>query len=151
MSKDEKTPKTAFEREKWPFYWLTRATNRYIEALEVGLKKIGLDVPRWRVLMCLGEDEAISVSEIAQQAIVKMPTMMRIIQRMEADGLIVMTTRVTDGRVTDVHLTEQGLQAREAALSVAQRIHKRCFADVPDAQRLLLNSQLRAIFDALDV
>ncbi len=151
IDQDAKIAATDFEREKWPFYWLTRVVGRYLEELEVKLKKIGLDVSRWRVLMCLGEDAAISISEMAELAIVKLPTMMKIVQRMEADGLVHMSTRVSDGRVTDVGLTEQGLRAREAALSIARRIHERCFVDIPLAHQAQLNIQLRAIFMALDV
>jgi len=141
--------KSEFSREKWPFYWLTKVTGRYLELLEPRLKKIGLDVSRWRVLSCLAEDDQISISEIAEQAIVKLPTMMKIVQRMESDGLVSMATRASDGRVTEVRLTEKGARAREEALAIAQLIHDRCFADVPEREREALNAQLRGIFLAL--
>lgn len=139
-----------FSRERWPFFWLTRVTSRYLELLEGRLKRIGLDVSRWRVLGCLGDGDRISISEIADLAIVKLPTMMKIVQRMEADGLVKLSTRASDGRVTEVGLTEQGLRAREAALAIAQRIHDQCFADVPEEQRVRLNAQLRTIFQLLE-
>ena len=141
---------TGFEREKWPFYWLTRVVGRYLEQLDSRLKKIGLDVSRWRVLMCLGEDNAVSIGEMADLAIVKLPTMMKLVQRMEIDGLVVMSTRASDGRVTDVSLTEKGQIAREQALAIAQRIHDRCFADIPVKDRNRLNIHLRAVFQALE-
>lgn len=141
--------KNEFSREKWPFYWLTKVSGRYLERLEPRLKKIGLDVSRWRVLSCLAEDEQISISEIAEQAIVKMPTMMKIVQRMESDGLVSMATRASDGRVTEVSLTEKGLRARDEALVIAQEIYDRCFADVAEDEREALNAQLRLIFIAL--
>ncbi len=150
IDQDTAVAATDFAREKWPFYWLTRVVSRYLETLEVRLKRVGLDVSRWRVLMCLGEDSTISISEMAESAIVKLPTMMKLVQRMEADGLVHMSTRASDGRVTDVGLTEQGLRAREAALAIAQRIHERCFADIPLEQQAHLNMLLRAVFTALD-
>lgn len=105
--------KSEFHRENWPFYWVTRVTGRYLELLEPRLKKISLDVSRWRVLSCLAEDEQISISEITEQAIVKIPTMMKIVQRMETDALVSMETRASDGRVTDVSLPDKGLRVRE--------------------------------------
>lgn len=138
-----------FAREEWPFYWVTRVTGRYLEMLEARLKKIGLDVSRWRVLSCLAEDEQMSISDIAEQAIVKMPTMMKLIQRMEGDGLVATAPRVSDGRVTEVRLTERGLDAREAALDVATQIHDRCFAAIPEGERDQLNALLRTVFTAL--
>ena len=75
-----------FEREAWPFYWLTRATARYLIRLETALKPAGLDVPRWRVLMSLQGQDRASVSELAEHAIVKLPTMTKIVHRPASAG-----------------------------------------------------------------
>jgi len=40
-----------FDVQKWPFYWLTKAYGRYISEMELSLKEVELDIPRWRVLM----------------------------------------------------------------------------------------------------
>ncbi len=150
MTFDDAVDADTFRREKWPFYWLTRAVGRYIEKLEPRLKRVGLDVPRWRVLMCLGEDETMSVSSIAEEAIVKLPTMMRILKRMESEALVTLGARASDGRVTDVALTRTGLRAREAALVIALRIHDHVFIDMPEADRFQTTSHLRTIFQALE-
>lgn len=143
--------KSEFSRDRWPFYWLTRVVGRYLEQLEQALKKIGLDVSQWRVLSCLAEDQQISISEIAELAIVKLPTMMKIVQRMEADELVTMSRSASDGRVTQVELTEQGLRAREAALAIARRIHDRAFAGIAAERETELNGLLRTVFLALEV
>ncbi len=139
-----------FEREQWPFYWLTRVVGRYLQQLERRLKKIGLDVPRWRVLMCLEGDEAISVSEIAELAIVKLPTMMKIVQRMQAEGLVTCSARVSDGRVTEVRLTDVGAKARKAALEIAMNLYERSFREVSPDREARLNEDLRMLFRALE-
>ena len=53
MVLDPKSDGREFEATEWPFYWLTHANGVYLSRLEARLKKVGLDVPRWRVLMCI--------------------------------------------------------------------------------------------------
>lgn len=139
-----------FDREQWPFYWLTRVTARYLDRFDRELKRVGLDVSRWRVLACLGEDRAISISELAELAIVKLPTIMKIVQRMQADGLVTLKTRASDGRVTEVVATAAGDEARERALRIARGLYARCFAALGGEAEAQVNEHLRAIFHALD-
>ena len=139
-----------FEAKEWPFYWLTHATGLYLSKLERGLKRERLDIPRWRVLMCVNPGDARSVSEIAELAIVKLPTMMKLIQRMEAESLVVCETRVNDGRVTDVRLTEEGVEARQRAWNTARKIFGRVFGDRNTVDFDSLNKMLRQIVTRLE-
>ena len=139
-----------FHAREWPFFWLRRATDLYLSKLEKGLKKVGLDIGRWRVLMCVPPGEARSVSEIAELAIVKLPTMMKLIQRMEAEGLVQCEARVTDGRVTDVSLTPAGLEARQTAWHTASKIFWRLFAEDDGLDFGALNEQLRKVVARLE-
>jgi DNA-binding MarR family transcriptional regulator len=139
-----------FHLQEWPFYWLTRASGRYLETLEAALKGDGLDVPRWRVLMSLHGRDCASVSEIAEQAIVKLPTMTKIVQRMQADGLVVCRPRETDGRVTEVLLTESGRRAQALAWSKAASIYEEAFRNISDREVQTLNRLMGKIFHNLD-
>lgn len=141
--KSEPDDADAFQMERWPFYWLTRFTGSYLHRIELALKNIGLDVPRWRVLMSLRGREVLSVSEIADHAIVKLPTMTKIIQRMQADGLVVSQQSAADGRVTEVRLTSAGREAGEQAWAVANRIYRRAFEDVGAEEVSALNQLLQ--------
>lgn len=140
-----------FRKADWPFYWLTRASARYLLHIEVALKAIGLDVPRWRVLMSIHESGCASVSEIADQAIVKLPTMTKIVQRMQADGLVICRPRATDARVTEVLLTPSGLNARQQAWSEADRIYRKAFGAMSKRDIEKLNALLVRVFDNLDI
>ena len=140
---------TIFVMTKWPFYWISRVTARYQLKMEAALKPLGLDVARWRVLMALEGDEPASVSEIAEMAISKLPTMTKIVQRMQAEGLVVCGVRETDGRVTEVTLTSDGKKAREQAWRVANRIYLHSFSRMPPGEVEMLNALLRKVFDEL--
>jgi len=127
-----------FDLRKWPFYWLTQAYGGYIANLETTLKEIELDVPRWRVLMLLDGEQAQSTSFLATEAITKLSTMTKIIQRMQDDKLIETRQRKSDQRVTEVVLTGNGRRARVLARQQAEQIYERAFKDlsVKDMQHL---------------
>lgn len=138
-----------FDARQWPFFWITQTAGQYVRTIEPALRKIGLDVPRWRVLMCVAPGQAISVTEIAELAIAKLPTMLKTIQRMEADGLVACAQRASDGRVTEVTLTTSGLEARERAWSVAEKVFAKAFAKTTQAEQVRLNKLLERIYTSL--
>ncbi|MES1983995.1 MAG: MarR family winged helix-turn-helix transcriptional regulator [Pseudomonadota bacterium] len=138
-----------FNAREWPFFWITQTAGQYVRKVEPALRDIGLDIPRWRVLMCVVPGQAIGVTEIAELAIAKLPTMLKIIQRMEADGLVACAPRASDGRVTDVSLTERGLEARTRAWAVAKAIYERAFEEVSGSEEARLNKLLERIYSSL--
>ena len=134
---------------QWPFYWLTRATSRYLDAVSSALKGSGLDLPSWRVIMTLREAGCLSVSEIAAQANSKLATMTKSVQRMRADGLVECHADEADRRVTLVSLTPAGRSAAERASLAAEHVFRRAFQDMPSEQRDHLNRLLRDVAENL--
>lgn len=158
--RDAKTPKkadfvnvsgAAFDVQSWPFYWLTRANNAYLRVLEDALKGSKLDVPRYRVLMLLHGKRARSVTYLAEEAIVKLPTMTRIVQRMEDDGLVETRPRASDNRVTEVLLTRRGGRARLRAQRAAFGVFAKAFEGVSEEQIGALNSVLSTVISNISV
>jgi len=138
-----------FDPHNWPFFWMTQAVGRYLQRLEPALKRVDLDVSRWRVLMSLQQDKATSVSEIAELAIVKLPTMTKIVQRMQADGLVTCEARPSDGRVTEVSLTERGIAAKQDAWAIANKLYVQAFRDISADDKTRLNALMETIFGNL--
>lgn len=134
-----------FSFQTWPFYWLTKASGGYLQLMENALKREGLDIPRWRVLMVLHQETRASVSEIAEHAIAKLPTMTKIVQRMQADGLVVVRPRPSDGRVTEVSLTPAGEAAGSLAWTVASRVYGRAFRHMSKSETQTLNRLLEKL------
>lgn len=139
-----------FRKEDFPFYWLAQAHGRYTQALEKALKKVDLDVPRWRVLWILKEQGQSSISQISEQAIAKLPTMTKIVYRMKDDGLVETAPCPVDGRVTQVQLTEQGTAAIERMQGATQALFKRSFQGLSDARIQRLNRLLEQVFHNLE-
>jgi MarR family transcriptional regulator, organic hydroperoxide resistance regulator len=139
-----------FEISGSPFYWLARVDGRYTLRMDAVLKRIGMDVPRWRVLMLLAEHSPASVSTLAEHAIIRMSTMTKIVHRMKAEGYVDTRVSATDGRVTEVLLMPKGRQAVKQVRAQAGRIFQQAFHDLSDSQLAGLNDVLRQIFQNLE-
>jgi len=138
-----------FNYRSWPFYWLARVGGRYRSRMEDMLRPSGLDMPRWRVLMTLHQDRIASVSEIAAHSSEKLPTMTRIIQRMEADGLIRRRPRPGKERVMEVVLTDEGEKAGDGAWQCADTLYDRAFAGMETAEIEQLTQLLERVAENL--
>jgi DNA-binding MarR family transcriptional regulator len=138
-----------FNYRTWPFYWLARASGRYRGRMEDKLRGTGLDMPRWRVLMTLHHDRVASVSEIARHSTEKLPTMTRIIQRMEADGLVRRQPRAGRERVMEVVLTDAGEAAGNMAWESAEAVYDRAFAGMSEADLATLTDLLEQVAENL--
>lgn len=137
-------------KEHWPFYWISRVNARYVQALERRLKPLGLDVPNWRVLISLYEENYLSISEIAELSTMRLNTTTKVVQRLIADGLVTTRIRPTDGRVTEACLTEKGDRLRALALDEAKAIYDLSFADITPEERVALNQTLARVFTQLN-
>lgn len=139
-----------FRKEEFPFYWLARVHGRYTQTMERLLKKVDLDVPRWRVLWILAENGESSISEISTHAIAKLSTITKIVYRMKDDGLVDTGTSAEDGRVTQVRITEAGQAAIVRMQGITGELFKRSFAGLTEAQIQRLNRLLETVFHNLE-
>ena len=139
-----------FEIAESPFYWLARVDGRYTLRMDALLKRVGMDVPRWRVLMLLTEHDRASISELAEHAIIRMSTMTKIVHRMKADGYVDTRVSATDGRVTEVLLLPKGRQSVKQVRAQAGRVFQQAFYNLNDSQLVGLNEVLRQIFHNLE-
>ncbi len=113
---------SAFRVDRYPFYLLNRALGRYNVVISARLGAIGIDIPTWRVLMVLGERSPRSMGQIAEASVIKLSTMMRILERMANAGLVTSAPSADDARVTEVFLSNRGcskvVEARAATAPV---------------------------------
>ncbi|MBB4952219.1 DNA-binding MarR family transcriptional regulator [Agrobacterium vitis] len=137
-------------KKNWPFYWISRVDARYVQILDKRLKPMGIDVPRWRVLMSLYEDTYLSISEIADFSTMRLNTTTKVVQRMIGDGQVTTRVRPTDARVTEACLTEEGDRLRALALKEARDIFEQSFSNVSDDEMAALNAILEKVFHKLN-
>ena len=135
--------------DDWPFYWLTRAHNRYLDALNSALAGTGLDATMWRITMILKDQPWRSISEIATQANTKLSTMTKAIRRMEAAGLVESRAGDTDRRVTEVRMTRAGEAQIELSVATTRHVYNRAFGSLDDERLETLKQLLGEVAENL--
>ncbi|MBP0048951.1 MarR family transcriptional regulator [Marinobacterium sp. AK62] len=138
-----------FKRREFPFYWVAQLNARYTQEMERLLKRVDMDVPRWRIIMILKEHSELSISEIADHAVAKLPTTTKILYRMRDEELVTLKTSPEDGRVTLVSLTEKGAERLEEIRGSVSQLFKRSFKGLTSAQISRANTLLAKIYDNL--
>ncbi len=139
----------AFKLEEYPFYLMTRTMGEYYGILEQVLKTVGVDQPRWRALMILGEQNPCRIGDIARRSVIKLSTMTRIIQRMQKEGLVTSAPNPDDNRVIEVHLTDTGAEKLAKVKSVASKVFQKAIDGVDEEHHTQLIETLHVLYDNL--
>ena len=155
MSPTKKSPaglsdETEFHREEFPFYWIVNVYARYTQTVEIALKKIALDVSRFRVLMITHQYGEASISQISEYALAKMPTVTKIVGRLRDDGLVTTASSERDARVTVVMLTDAGKQKVAEAMPLVGKIFDKGFKGMSASQVEKMNQSLSKVLDNLN-
>lgn len=124
----------AFEIQSWPFYHLARVTALYAQQMDTSLKPLGVDVPRWRVLAILDKNGICTITQLANKAVTKIPTMAKIIQRMIAEQLVTAQPSINDARSTHVDIAPRGREIFGQVQDKVSRIGRQAFHDVSDGE-----------------
>ncbi|MBX2857803.1 MAG: hypothetical protein KTR17_03995 [Cellvibrionaceae bacterium] len=141
---------STFDFNDYPFYWISRVGNRYTHVMEVELKKVNMNITTWRIALILRELGTLSMTEIAEYAVGRMPTIAKSIYRMSDAGLVTVGLKASDGRVTQVSLTKDGVNLIEYVTEKTEKIIDRSFEGMPSAEIKQLNALLKKIFHNLD-
>ena len=123
-------------------YLLARASHVVSSSFHAGLKEYGLSVPEWRALSCLTGTDGMSVGELAALAIMKQPSMTKVLDRLEAEGLVRRKPSGEDRRRVLIHLTARGRARVKPVLAAAWRHQAERLAPFDAAERALI---LRAL------
>jgi DNA-binding MarR family transcriptional regulator len=93
---------------------------RYLERdVELELARFGLSISEFNALSALrrrGEPHALSPTELSRGLMLSSGGVTKLIERLEARGLVVRTPDATDGRSVAVALTPAGRELQEAAI-----------------------------------
>jgi DNA-binding MarR family transcriptional regulator len=128
---------------------LHSAAVRLLRHARTGDAASGVTAARLSVLSVLVYGHVRTVSELAAAEQVAVPTMTRLLQDMEADGLVKRRRAVQDLRVVNVAVTARGRRAlnagRAARLELIRAVLARLAAREQDALSASVDSLLRAL------
>ncbi len=118
----------AFVLDDYVLYNLNRAAAVYTDEMSNALKSRGLNTMKWRILMLLADKSPTSVGELARRSVTKMPTLTRMLIRMEDEGLVVRTSPDDDRRFVNVTLTPKAVKTLTKAKAIGQSVFERALS-----------------------
>jgi DNA-binding MarR family transcriptional regulator len=111
------------------------------------VRRHGLSVSEWRVLASLAGSDGISIGQLAQLALLKQPTMTRMLDRMEARGEVARFAHDADRRVTLVRITPTGQRMVAKLITLAREHEARVVEPFGAARAEELKATLRRIIE----
>jgi DNA-binding MarR family transcriptional regulator len=126
-----------------------RANHLLTTAFQERLKEHGIAATEWRVLAALAERDGAAMTELADEVLLKQPTLTKAVDRLARDALVERRTPPEDRRRTLVHLTERG-RGLALPLITAARQHERWLGRVlGEAESRALRAALRRVIECL--
>jgi len=107
----------------------------------------GFSVSEWRVLASLAGGEAISIGRLAQVAVMKQPTVTRLLDRMSQKGHVERLPHDSDRRITLVRITDAGERTVGHLVELAREHEDRVLAPFGLESAEALKSTLRRMID----
>jgi DNA-binding MarR family transcriptional regulator len=126
------------------------ATHRVVQAaLDARMRTRGADFTTWKVLVHLNDGDRPSQRELAARMLIDPATLVRHLDRVETDGLVVRERDERDRRVVRVVITPAGRAMYEELNRVAQQFDQELRALLRHDQYDQLLGTLRRITDHL--
>jgi DNA-binding MarR family transcriptional regulator len=104
-----------------------------------------ISVSQLKALAAFHEDREYSMSELSRNALVKMPSMTEMVDRMEAAGILERVRDSGDRRVVNVSLTERGKKIHQEFIERRRRELSAVFSRMDDADQEELLKALRTV------
>jgi MarR family transcriptional regulator for hemolysin len=129
---------------------LGRVSRRWRTQLDERLKHTGLTQARWMVLLQLAALGTVSQRELAARVGVEGPTLVRVLDRLEEQGLIARQGCDEDRRVKRIQLTDAAGPVLSEITRIATALRRELLADIPPESIETAWQVLKAIGDQLE-
>ncbi len=130
-------------------YLLIQVMKAHRRHAEPALNALGLHVGQEMILFRLWENDGITQSELAGCLCVEAPTITKMLQRMEATGLIERRPDLQDARVSRVYLTPKSRDLEGPVRSLWQDLEDKTLQGLSEAEIMLLRRLLLQIHENL--
>jgi DNA-binding MarR family transcriptional regulator len=123
-------------------YALAQVCKAHRNSVGAELRALELHVGQEMILMQLWEEEGVTQSHLAGQMCVEPPTVTKMLQRMEQQGLIERRPDAVDARISRVYLTKDGRTLQGAVEGCWGRVEARATQGMTAEERMLLRRLL---------
>ena len=138
-----------FVLDDYVLYNLNRTAATYNEEMAKALKAYDLDVMEWRILMLLDDQNPSSVGELARRSVSKMPTVTRMLTRMEKEGFVKRRALSGDRRIIQISITPKARKALKMVQSIGRSVFERAFEGIDAKEINRLTNALKHIRENL--
>jgi DNA-binding MarR family transcriptional regulator len=111
-------------------------------AVDTALRRIGLHVGQEMILVQLWREEGLTQSQLVERLGVEPPTVTKMLQRIEQDGIVERRPAPEDARVSRVFLTERGRALEHEVAHAWSCVEQRAVAGMTAEERMLLRRLL---------
>jgi DNA-binding MarR family transcriptional regulator len=126
---------------------LAQASHLISSEFHAVVRGQGLAISEWRVLATLADSPPMSIGRLARTALVKQPTVTRLLDRMQEKGHVGRSAHGSDRRVTLVAITPAGRRLVDGLIVLAREHEERVLAPFGLARAEALKTTLRRIVD----
>ena len=126
---------------------LAQASHLISSEFHEVVREHGLSVSEWRVLASLAGAKPISIGQLAQAAVMKQPTVTRVLDRMAARGQVERLGHDGDRRVTLVRITAAGSRTVSRLIALAREHEERVLEPFGLTRAEELKATLRRIIE----
>lgn len=116
-------------------FLLKEVTRRYVNRFEVRAAEIPLNLAQAKALVRLEKNEGVSQARLAELAEVDPMTMVRILDRMEAEGVVERRPDPADRRARCLYLTAKAKPILNEIWRLSEEIRAEVFAGVSKDER----------------
>ncbi|MDZ4721220.1 MAG: MarR family transcriptional regulator [Roseiflexaceae bacterium] len=128
---------------------LSQAGKAHRAAVDTALRAFHIHVGQEMILMRLWEQEGQTQTQLAEQLCVEPPTVTRMIQRMETEGLLERRPDPEDARIQRVFLAPSGRALRQQIEACWDQVEAATVAGFTMEERMLLRRLLLQVRDNL--
>ena len=149
LRRAQETLEAPFRLDRHLFYYFSQILARRQRALNLDLRRFGVDYSRWRVMAVLNEHAGASMQTLAELTSVDRTTLTHTLRLMETEALIVRRERASDRRSISVSLTPQGRKKLGQILPTVLAQTERALAGFTASEAEQLRRQLARMVDNL--
>jgi DNA-binding MarR family transcriptional regulator len=129
-------------------YLINRTARAFANRLAAELRAFDIGIGQWAVLLHLWGNDGMTQAQLSRRVAIEQPTMVRTIDRMERDGLVVRTPDPNDRRATRITLTERGWKLRDDLVPLAEKVNDEATEALTDTEVATLRRLLAKLVAA---
>jgi DNA-binding MarR family transcriptional regulator len=129
---------------------LVTAARRWRKVANDRVRSIGQSMARWETLFLVAFSDRLSVAELASLLGIEGPTMVRMLQVLERDGLITREQSATDRRVSASSITPDGEKVIEDIKAITRKLREEVLSDLDHDELVMAQRVLSKIILKLD-